>query len=439
MISLITSGAVALVAIKNFQYSLCLFVFFLAFTPRSLGLSFGANHGSLTFSRLSVVLLLILAVIGILARGSLRYGPAFKLFSTSIGLILTLSSLKILSSVINGNSIVYAVDDALRSSAVFLLFLVGSDTKLLSRISKYVLVAFSISMVIASLEYQLGGPLHASAVNDSVLSNPLSAQERGGRLRVQALFDGPLFFAEFIVLSFSVYLYQRPKMFRLVALILLACFVFLIFANGSRSLLLAVALTYAVWCLLPLWKSSRFAGKYFLSVAALCVSAPIIYFIISKIESLGGTNPIGLFHTFDPLERSSVARAFQFFEVSSVLAKSPLLGIGVSQNYVSDGVVHTIDNYYLRVALESGILGLITLFLFFASLMVQLLRIYSRSRSAELSRLAAFLIVFSIGFVSFRFFFQDPSGLAFYFALLGTGLSSIASHLKLEDNAKQKP
>jgi len=427
VITAIASGTVAIIGIMNIRIAVLLFVFLIPFIPRSLGIPLGSQGGSLTFSRIVIPLLIIILLLKSRRPGRVGFDAGLGFVKKAFTIIAALSFVKILSATYNETAILYAVDDAVRTFGTMTFFFLIGHRVSFKKISRVFLTALFISGGLSVLELLLQSPLHSTITTEGVLEARLEGSLRDGQYRVQALFDGVLFFSEFIVICFAAFLHLMPRLNRTTNVTVYALFGFLMVANGSRSVLAAVSVI-VVWAgLLFLWRRAQFLGRASAFLVVIFVLPSIIAVGAHQIQSLGGGNAIADLHSLEPFERSSTVRAWQFFQVGSILAENPILGVGFKQSYVGAGQLLALDNYYLRVGLESGILGLGLFISFFYVIISGLLRIAGDSKSPDMAHLSRSLLLLTAGFLAFRLFFQDPSGLIFYFLLLGAGLRELAS------------
>lgn len=431
MISIIASAIVAVIALQNLRTALYVMVFLLPFLPRSMGIGFGSDGGAITFTRVTIPVLLVISFLKALYSRKFLIRRRGTAPNAAIVILAALCITKITSSIYNDASIVHAVDDMARSFGTFLLFFMFNVSVDMYKISIFVWFSLLISSAFAALEYYLGYPIHALIVSQSIIDTTLMGQVRDGAYRVQALFDGPLFFSEFIVVSFAAFLFLWPQLSALKRLVSVAIYALLILANGSRSVLIVLPAMVLLHLLLPVWRHSKSSSRNLLVLLLLIAVIPMTYLSISYIIELGQNDPSGTYQYMDPYTRSSVARAFQFFQVYNVVINHPFIGVGMEQNFVSSGIVDTLDNSFLRILLESGFLGLILFILFFVVIFIYLITLLHNNQRESENRTTRFLIVLLFGFLAFRFFFQDPAGNVLLFALLGAGLSNIGTKKQL--------
>jgi len=369
----------------------------------------------------------MLAILKLKSFGRFHVTKNFGFVRILMAILATLSLVKITSSFYNETSILHAFDDAVRSSGTIILFFLLGNRVRFDTHSRIFLIALLISAGLAHFETIVGHPLHAGFTTAGVTATPLEGSIRDGQYRVQGLFDGSLFFAEFIVLSFSLFLHSMPKLSFAMKIFFFVVFFFLFSENGSRSLLVTGLVILICVGFLYFWRRTKSVGRISFFLLLLVVILSASSFAVDQIMTLGGGSQIFALQELDPYDRSSTARAFQFFQVSSILAEHPVFGIGMKQSFVGEGGVLTLDNYFLRVGLESGLLGLGLIFLFFAVLIINLLRLARISQPPNAAHLAESLLILTVGFLTFRLFFQDPSGVVFYYLLLGAGLRALVS------------
>ncbi len=125
MIAVAQLSVVLGAALLRYRWAVYLFVFFLAFAPRSLGLIFDGGSLSLTFARLSFPLLIFAFVMSRLVQQTPPRLPAKPnlLYERPFQVLLILSLTKIATTLLNGlTPPVYALDDMLFTTLAFAMF-----------------------------------------------------------------------------------------------------------------------------------------------------------------------------------------------------------------------------------------------------------------------------------------------------------------------------
>jgi hypothetical protein len=189
----------------------------------------------------------------------------------------------------------------------------------------------------------------------------LAGNTREGIYRITSTFNNPLSFAEYLVMMMPVGLYllfngQSMKI-RLVAFMqIILAFPCLYFTQSRASFVLATLIVLLI-PLPKLWISIKNPAKWGLALLILSTlvtiassqSDTILQFIISA-------------STPEEIESTAV-RAYQLTEGIPAVMQSPITGYGLLQGVNFVQPLKAIDNYYLSVALETGVTGLFLLIL----------------------------------------------------------------------------
>lgn len=203
---------------------------------------------------------------------------------------------------------------------------------------------------------------------------------RGGSYRVQSTAWHPILLSEFLafVLPIAIYtvLYAVKKIVRILALGLLVLMPLVLYSTGSRSALIAVAVIVVFVAGFSVIRTLRFS-RSFKATALIAAGAPLIIFVIFlSIPFL-----FELAEGRTAQEYASSGYRLIMLELGiPVVMSQPLLGYGVGRAAVELGFSDIngkllIDNYYLQIAIESGIpslllyVGLLSYFLMMGSVM----------------------------------------------------------------------
>lgn len=403
----------------RFRYAATFFVFCLPFVPRSLGLIIEGTNASLSFSRIGLVILGTIYLLQKVQTQTLFKVEIFDPISRNLfRILLLLACVKIISAITNSAGVIYAMEDMLRTAGVFLIFYAVGLRLDFRTTSRLLLLAFWISALIVVVEIFYGAPIHSAIASGLALNSPQGiSAERG--MRVQALFDGPLFFAHFLVSVFAAFLFNSKDLSALKKITFLIVFAAIIAANGSRSLVITIIAMVCFWFTISYWREAKSVSRLFVASVVVAIVFSAIWFTSNYIYELGVSGNINNMRELGAFERSSTARAFQFFQVTEVLSGNIFLGRGFQQHFVGDSEMISLDNYYVRLLLESGITGVATFAFFFFTLGRMLLKSLDSVKFESSSRLIMVTLTYTFGTLIFRFFFQDPLGWVLYFCLLG--------------------
>jgi hypothetical protein len=208
--------------------------------------------------------------------------------------------------------------------------------------------------------------ISVGAEDVATLNDVLREKFRDGHYRAQGTFEHPMVLAEFMAmmvpLASALFLTARQRWLRWAGAGFVPLAIAMILASRSRSgvaVLLVAVLLVGLLLLLPRDRP----GQKGQSAAALVVMALLlpaalvaIYFGMQEFSSL----VVGRSHTEI---NSSMSRVVMLERGIPLLQSSPLFGYGYGMGAVKlgmfDGVRYNIDNFWLGVALDSGIPGLI--------------------------------------------------------------------------------
>lgn len=216
-------------------------------------------------------------------------------------------------------------------------------------------------------------------IEDEVVARVLSGSARAavGEHRVQAKFTTPLSLAEFLALvtPFIVHFVARGRNIieRGAALLTLPLILFVITKTDSRLGLigfLLVVFGYVFFAAVRYWRTSRtslFAPFIVAGYPVMMVILLIASFFITRLRNMiwgGGA-----------YQASNDARQAQLAHGIDILMRQPF-GHGIGRaaetlGYANAAGTVTIDNYYLSIALEAGVIGFIAYYgAFLAALLI---------------------------------------------------------------------
>lgn len=261
------------------------------------------------------------------------------------------------------------------ASSFFIILSIPLNKKVLKKIALLFLVASAFICLYGVLEVFLGENIFVGLLKGSDLTayqeSNISYRFRGGARRIQASFTNPVVFGQFIVLMVPMLMYFKK------------------FANGyNRYFKLVIAvliiLTYFVKSrasILILFMSLVYGLYYFLFLSKSNLSLKVMLFF-----GLCGLIPVGLYNLdlnsifviFGGLDFSSDDnRETQLLMAIPIIANSIWTGVGFGSGastlgYGSNAGVGTIDNYFLTVILDAGVLA----FLSFSLLVIKCYKLY---------------------------------------------------------------
>ncbi|MBU1215143.1 MAG: O-antigen ligase family protein [Gammaproteobacteria bacterium] len=226
----------------------------------------------------------------------------------------------------------------------------------------FTIIILAISTeIIGIAEWMNGGNIFAIFIDpvSDIAEQMMQGAYRDEAYRIQSTFTNPLSFAEFLLLVMPISLYFiRPRQcgvaIRLFAAIQIVLGMLCIYLTASRASILLVVMMISF---LLGWS---FRNK--VSKTAVVMSTSLVVLLVAAIVPWGAliTYVVGDASTIN----STLGRLYQLQAGIPAVLSSPLWGYGLGQgvNFVAPLVA--IDNYYLTVALETGLTGLLLLLAF---------------------------------------------------------------------------
>ena len=238
---------------------------------------------------------------------------------------------------------------------------------------------------------------------DAAQALALQAKIREGANRVQATFEHPMALAEFLVLMAPIVVFialrhQRRAM-RLFALATLPMLSAAVFLTQTRSAFFALAGMVVLGAILWMAKSLRTQTLGFRGYLSF-VGIAIIIAILASAAGIATTLVSG---RSEAEQQSSLERVEQIKRAESVIEKAPLFGAGVGLGNDTIGFNAFkgrlyVDNYYLTLALDSGLPGAFLFILILLTAGITGVMLFF-SRSGEVAEMAGCLAlsIFALG------------------------------------------
>lgn len=424
--------------------ALLLFVFLLAFSPRSSSIAIGSAGLAFSFTRFALLLFLAIFAVKLAIRNTLWRRFKYALFREKAAFVLViLAFLKLIASLhaTGGKSLPYLFDDISVSLLCFLLFY--TYTKTLADFREILVVISASALlctILGAIEFPLAMPLVSFIASGAVAGSEdvLAGITRDASYRLQALFDNPLLLAEFTVLAtpFLIYIIQTSTgaarlRWGLAAVATAA----LLVGTGSRAGVMLYAIEIPAIYVASRRGNPGILLKFiagFVLLVALCV---IIYVNFDDFINLAREGKNGSFWLYDDKERSTLERASQYLIVFEQMKTAPLLGFGVRQSLHNElEFLNRLDSYWLRLLLEAGVLAPIL----FGSFIVAVLIRVSRADLNEIAKpalLRASLLVFVAVFAAFKLFISIPSNNIYFFIIVGAFFGATQKRNKVWLNA----
>lgn len=426
MLAVLQAAAVILLIPLRLRWALCTFLFFLAFSPRSLGLVFADNLTSLTFARMAFPFLLFAALYDAATnRQSSNIPRIRRLTKEPFFIILTTwSLLKLLSTLINDESLFHAIDGALFTVGALFVGYHLITPRLFKQVVITLLAATAITATVAAIELNVGKPLHHS-IADPILyaQDLLVSRERGGEHRVQAIFDGVHMLAEFLLYMIPLILFQYTTSRTTGKLFALAIFfatIATIIATANRNTLILAPIITLAYLLAYYWPiiNKNLRQLLLIAITALMCSAAIaaLGFFDKMLDEAQRT----AIYTHDAETRSLHSRALEYIEVYNAVTARPFFGYGVVGHVAAElDEIRRNDNYYLRTAVEAGIPGLILFVSFITALLLRILRFSPPKPDSTNRSLKPLLLSLTLSFALVKLFLSQPTNNVIFFILLG--------------------
>lgn len=241
------------------------------------------------------------------------------------------------------------------------------DRRDVAWIMKLLLGGAVVVALLGGLERVLGHNLFAKFVpaDNEAMANALSDKLRDGGNRVQATFEHPMVMAEFLMMTLPIAVYMLfasgRQLYRVAGSAALALIVGGVVLSGTRSAILTSAAVLGLTLVLYFLENMR--GRKGLTPRGLLSLIGLIGIVTVAMAAV----PVvaELVQGRNVYERgSSTARIMQYKMGVPKLEKQPLLGYGVGLGNAQVGFKASqgrtsVDSYYLTMALESGVPGLL--------------------------------------------------------------------------------
>ncbi|NRR31606.1 O-antigen ligase family protein [Oxalobacteraceae bacterium] len=240
----------------------------------------------------------------------------------------------------------------------------------------------------------------------SAVASIIGEKIRGGAFRAQSVFSHPVVFGQYLggaaPIVFIAALLDKNRLWRLIALVTLPLILLGVYKSGSRSGLLALAVSGAI-LLGFLWVRIVVSSRKYRGFALAAV--PVVLVLFSFVYGFGEQLVLG---KSSVEHSSSLVRVFQMHTAMRAIGDSPLMGFGQGAangiaGVIGGGGVLTMDVYYIDVLLQAGWPGAVLFLLMVSTSIVVVMREFSRSVADSRYYLPAFgaamvsVLVTSIG------------------------------------------
>jgi len=389
---------------KIYDVFLCLLICSFFITIKTFSISIGGF--TLFLDRIFLILISVLFLFKII-------GNRKKMIETSnvfLCLITFYAFYVFFSSFYNGNSsndlkrLIFYIEILL----IFHIISVSKNTKFLNRI---LVVLLNISCIIGFL--QMFG---IDVFKSSLLYNlPKSYDQmqyinmifyRGTLTRLTSFFTHSLAYGSIlsIAIPYLVFLYKNKVINSFVFYITISMCVVNLWYTYSRIPIFMVIVYFIILFIIQVKKGNRsYLKKVMYFILALTIFSLIFGFFIKNI---GALMPDGSFNQDISIEQ----RFKDYKQVLNEFQNKPLLGYGSGAYFQNTG--QAVDNYFLTILYENGILAVISFVIFFISIYLFI----KNKRSGQFSILFIFVqvVIYNVTFDAFAFW----EFAKFYFIIL---------------------
>lgn len=257
----------------------------------------------------------------------------------------------------------------------FISLIVFQEEKAVVRWSQILLFGAFVLCVITVREVQIGRILWAGhipsflQVDDPVVQRILSlVKMRAGEYRAKATFSTPLSFAEFMVLVIPFAMSRMMNAKRLIMRFVFAAFIvfmiWAIIATGSRLGMIGLAITMLGYALLWGIRRRNLRRTDLLGPTVVMLYPALL--ILFSAAVMSSNRLYVMFIGGGQHQASNEAREVMMARGIPMIVKNPI-GHGPGRGgqtlgYTNPAGQLTIDNYFLNIGLEYGVIGLISFF-----------------------------------------------------------------------------
>nr|WP_256834870.1 O-antigen ligase family protein [Pseudomonas oleovorans] len=360
----------------------CLFTFLFSLAPPYLDFRLHDNVGINLQRFLVVIAFIVFFIFLFLSRGLVRsFLVMVSANRLALGLFVFYLFLRLASCFeeMRLYSFFLLVNELLMNFFVLIFFAsVVTSISDVRRVIFYTLSAAFLVAVLVFFEVAIEGNFFSSLANTSTTAGGVAAEVkyRDGLYRAQGTFEHPLALAQyFLVLTpllFSRLIFGGARFW---SVMMVVVFIMAVYFARVRTFYVALSIGLLFYlCMFFLWGGNfRMRGNTRLGLILLCIPF-VLLFGAYKIYAL-------LFLGSGAEVSSTMVRFSQLYNGVIAIIESPFLGYGVGRAeeiIVHIGIHHpnglpiwneAIDNYYLSLALDSGLPALL---LFVAFLMVSI-------------------------------------------------------------------
>jgi len=436
MLIVLISLIVLVLCFYKYEYAFLIFVFLYMTYPKVFAIGIGKEGFAFTCERAIAIILLGFIILMIFMKAK-QMNFLYKVASknkTLVWLIVLLNLWKIGVTLIlkpfDLSSMVGLFDDFLFSFVIFCAAILAlRSEKNIDNVFILILASLLLNNLVGVYEIFANRSILSDVQIDyDRVSDKELERFRSGEFRVPGLATNPLHLTFFICLCIPilVYYYKRTSVnfYKALLLIFGILSVIILYFTRSRSGLMIFVFAIGISTLLTtIFKVKTRNNARILLFNGIIVFASIAFLMISSaLFEFVSYNLTGEYTSLDD-DKSAVARLAQVDAVSELLSGSNLMvGYGRSRNLESEFDEledSNMDNFFLRLSIESGIIGLlilIFLILFSLQLAQSLFKYYSPSSSINLKIRAIFIVI--IVFIFIFILSSNPILHMFYYLML---------------------
>lgn len=426
-----------ILALVGLRYAFFLYVGLLPFMPAYLAIPLGVGGAGISLRRIFTYLLLLCIFMG-LARAPRKWLGVIKLLMTWRVFLFGLIALYVakLSSTLMLNEpvgLAYWFDEVAEIVIALLLGIRFIYRVQAVRIFFLVVTSsFFFCELIVLIEYAVEHNLLQGLITVEVTTvgeKVLSGFDRDGRYRTMGLFDNPLSLSEFVVIG-AIFSYGTYRLQGLKGLPWLAMLLTLpvIYTTGSKSGVLLLCVLLAMFGYLSFVKHLPL-----LRLIVRLLSVPVLVGVLFVVN-LAISDPDGFigatYFLWGGDSSSNISTMYRLMEyplVFTAMLDNPLFGYGVKNHFIQD-LNTPLDNYYLRVLIEGGFIGLSA---FLAQVLFVAKFVVTGERSSQLThafnkKMYMVVTLYLASFIGYKIFVSMSYNNIYFYLVCGVliGLSA---------------
>lgn len=337
-------------------------------------------------------------------------------------------------------SFFFAFREFVTGSLIFFAALVAlRDLKDVQKLILFISLGAGVVSILAIIESVLKHNLFSSwlPLSSAYAEWATAERIRDGTYRVQAVFDNPLLLVDFLLLVWPLSLYmanwKHGVLKGLFGYILVILIPIALLRTGSRAAILVFGIEVAIFLILWILRnivSKKGSGPTYLVAGALILSTIFIPVILNEFKTLVSGR------TAEEAS-SSYSRMVMVTRAIDDLSDGNLLGHGFGKSASVIGIktgppghwIYVLDNYFITLALDSGILAMIFYCLFWFWLLYKGL-VAALTFSNESGRVASAIFLSISGFILVKMISSQPQIFPLFFIISASLITLLHSKSK---------